>query len=551
MALLLSLVLSFTAVSPRGAVATADPRASEIAAEVLRAGGNAADAAVAAAFALGVVENQSSGIGGGGFALVYLAREGKVRAIDFREVAPGAATPDMFAPRGAAGPSRSLDGGLAVAVPGAVKGYAEIARRFGTRSLRALVEPAARLAERGHAVTPAAARAARQRLDCLAARPAAAREFLAPGPGGRPGPPAPGDRIVRRELARTLRLIGRDPDAFYRGPLADRIARAARDDGGVLAAADLAAYRVRERAPLEGRYRGNRIVSFPLPSAGGAIVIGLLQALEHEDPRAGGYRPERFLHAMIEVEKRLFARRGLLGDPDFAPGAAAAAAEMASPELAAALAASVGERAAASADVAPPREGVHTTHLSVVDAQGNAVALTTTVNYLYGSCVVVPGTGILLNDEMDDFDTVPGAANVFGLVGGPRNAPAPGKTPLSSMAPTLVFGQDGKLWLALGSPGGPYIPTTVAQVVSHIVDDGMTLERALAASRIHHQWQPDAVQVEENGLEVATMRALEARGHRIETIESARSNPQAVRVGPEGWIEAASDPRHGGVPAAP
>jgi gamma-glutamyltranspeptidase/glutathione hydrolase len=550
MAPLLALLLSATALSPRGAAATAHPLASEAAAEVLRRGGNAADAAVAAAFVLAVVENQSSGLGGGGFALVRVAGEARVHAIDFREVAPAAASPGMFAP-GVGPKGRSLDGGLSVAVPGAVRGYAEIARRFGTRPLAELVEPAARIAERGFPASLPLSRAAGARLDCLAARPAAAREFLVSAPGGGLAPPEPGARRVRRDLARTLRRIGRDPDAFYRGDLAERIARAVREDGGVLAPADLAGYRVRERAPLEGRYRGHRVVSFPLPSAGGAIVIGTLQALEGEDPRAGGYRPERFLHARIEAEKRLFARRARLGDPDHVPGAAALAAEMISPAFAAALRGSIGERAAASGEVAPPAESGDTTHLSVIDGAGNAVALTTTVNWLFGSCLVVPGTGILLNDQMDDFDAAAGLPNAFGLVGTGANAPGPGKTPLSSMAPTLVFDAEGRLWLAVGSPGGSHIPTTVAQVISHLVDDGMTLERALAAPRIHHQWQPEAVQVEANGLEAETVRALEARGHRIAWLEGPRSNPQAVRVLPDGWIEAASDPRSAGVPAAP
>ncbi len=412
MPLVLALLLSATAASPRGAVATAHPLASEAAARVLREGGNAIDAAVAAAFALAVVEPQSSGLGGGGFALVRLAREGRVVALDFREVAPAGATPDMFAAEAggeAGGPRPSLDGGLAVAVPGAVKGYAELARRFGTWPLRRLAEPAARLAERGFGVDGRYARAAAHRRACLAARPAAARLFLARGEGGAVTAPAPGWRLVQPELARTLRAIGRDPEAFYRGALAARIAAAARADGGVLAAADLAAYRVRERAPLEGRYRGRRVVTMPLPSAGGAIVIALLQALEHEDPRAGGrYRPERFLHAMAELEKRLYARRGGLGDPAFSPGAAAAVAELVSPAFAARLAAEVGERAAEVPGPPPPRESSQTTHLSVIDGAGNAVALTTTVNYSFGSCVVVPGTGVLLNDEMDDFDAAPG-----------------------------------------------------------------------------------------------------------------------------------------------
>ncbi|HSD18596.1 MAG TPA: gamma-glutamyltransferase [Anaeromyxobacter sp.] len=553
MPILLALVLSATAVSGRGAVATAHPLASEIAAEVLRGGGSAADAAVAAAFALSVVEPQSSGVGGGGFALVYSARDGKVYALDFREVAPAAASPDMFAADRDAGsrPSRSLDGGLAVAVPGAVKGYAELARRFGRRPLAALVAPAARLAERGFRASPGYAAAARARLECLAARPAAARELLVRGPDGRPSPPAPGDRIVRRELARTLRLLGRDPDALYRGPLAERIARAAQDDGGVLAAGDLARYRVRERTPIEGRYRGYRLVSMGLPSAGGAIAIGLLQALEHEVPREGGYRPVRFLHAMVEAEKALFARRTALGDPAFTPGAAAVLEEMVSPEQAARLSSRIGERARPLAADAPPRrEEKHTTHLSVVDGEGNAVAITTTVNFLFGACVVVPGTGILLNDEMDDFDAG-GVPNAYGLVGSGANAPAPGKRPLSSMAPTLVFDPAGKLWLVVGAPGGSTIPTTVAQAISHLVDDGMSLEQALAAPRLHHQWQPDVLRVEPNGLEAETARALAARGHRLEIAKRPWGNAQAVRRRPDGRWEAASDPRYDGAPAAP
>ena len=549
MALLLALALGASAASPRGAVATAHPLASEAAAAVLREGGNAIDAAVAAAFTLSVVEPESSGIGGGGFALVYLAREDRVVALDFREVAPAGSTPTMFAERGE--PSRSLDGGLAVAVPGAVKGYAELARRFGTRPLARLVEPAARIAERGFPLDLHYVRRAGWRRDCLAARPAAARELLAPGPGGAPAVPAPGTRLVRSDLARTLRLLGRDPEAFYRGPLAERIARAVQGDGGILTAADLAAYRTRERTPVTGRYRGRRLVSFPLPSSGGAIAIGLLQALERFDPRAGGYRSEPFLHATAELEKRLYARRGLLGDPAQAPGAAAVAAELVSPELAARLAGEVGEKAAEVPGPPPPAESGQTSHLSVVDAAGNAVALTTTVNYYFGSCVVVPGTGILLNDEMDDFDSALGRPNVFGVAGTGANAPALGKIPFSSMAFTLVFGPEGKLALVVGSSGGSTIPTTVAQVISHVVDDGMPVSQAVATPRLHHQWRPDAIQVEPNGLEAETARALERRGHKITYRDQPWAGAQAVAIGPEGWREAACDASGDGAPAIP
>ena len=306
--LILRLALSTLAVSPDGAIATSHPVASEAGAAVLRSGGNAVDAAVAAAFALTVVEPQSSGIGGGGFAVVWLARERRVVVLDFREVAPAAATADMFSRPGARARA-SLDGGLAVAVPGAVKGYAELARRFGTRPLTRLVEPAARLAEHGFRVGDVHASRVADRLACLEADPAAARIYLPLSQAGRV-PPRPGAHLVQRDLARTLRLLGRDPGAFYRGPLARRIAAAVRDRGGILTEQDLAAYRVRERAPLVGTYRGHRVVTVAPPSAGGAILLGTLAALEPEDPRQGGYRPDRFLHVMIETWKRLFARRG-------------------------------------------------------------------------------------------------------------------------------------------------------------------------------------------------------------------------------------------------
>ncbi len=552
-ALLLPLALSLTAVSPRGAVATAHPLSSEVGAAVLRRGGNAVDAAVAAALALSVVENQSSGLGGGGFAVVWLAREGAVRVLDFREVAPAAATRDMFLRQGRPDPALSRQGGLSVGVPGAVKGYAELARRFGTLPLRELVEPAARLASSGWATGEVERSTAELRLECLRADPAAAREFLVAGPGGERVPPEPGSRRTRPDLARTLRRLGRDPDAFYRGTLAGRIVAAVRARGGVLAAADLAGYRVRQREPLWGSYRGHRIATVPPPSAGGAVLVGLLQALEAEDPAAGGWRPERFLHVFVEVEKRLFARRaGLFGDPDFVPGADAAAREMASPEAARALRAGIGERATPSTEVAVPDHPGETSHLSVVDADGNAVALTTTVNLPYGSCLVVPGTGILLNDQMDDFDAAPGVPNAFGLQGGTANAVAPGKRPLSSMAPALVFDPRGRLVLAVGSPGGSTIPSTVAQVIVGLLDWHMTLPEALGTPRIHHQWMPDEILAEPFALDAGAARSLEARGHRIRFAGRPFGNPQAVEVDPgTGWRIGASEPRWQGAPAAP
>jgi len=437
-----------------------------------------------------------------------------------------------------------------VAVPGAVKGYAELARRFGTLPLARLVEPAARLAERGFRVGRVYAERALARLDCLRGDAASARELLAADGAA----PRVGDRIVRRDHARTLRLVGKDPDAFYRGPLAARIAAAARARGGVLTVEDLGRYRVKTRAPLEGSYRGYRVVTMPPPSAGGAIVLGLLRALEPEDPSAGGYRPERYLHVMIEAEKRLYAARAArLGDPDQVDGARAAAEEMASPAFAARLRGAIGERAAAAADVRAPSEAGDTSHLSVVDGEGNAVALTTSVNFLFGACVTVPGTGILLDDTMDDFDRAPDTPNAYGLVGAGPNAVAPGKIPLSSMAPTLVFAPDGRLAMAVGAAGGARIPTAVAQAILHLVDDGMRLDDALAAPRIHEQWRPEAVEVEANGLEAATARALVERGHAIAFQPPRRNgaNAQAAGIAPDGLREAACDPRWEGVPAVP
>ena len=547
--LALRLFVGYVAVSPRAAVATAHPLASEAAADVLRAGGNAADAAVAAAFALSVVEPESSGIGGGGVALVYLAREGKVHAIDFREVAPRAARPDMFLRDGKPVPRLSRCGGLSVGVPGAVKGYAEIAARFGRKPLSRLVAPAARLAEDGVPIGLHYRNAVEAALPCLA-EDAAARALYLP-PGGLAQAPVPGWRLVQRDLARTLRQIGRDPESFYSGALAARIAAAARTRGGDLDAEDLRAYRTREREVLWGSYRGHPVAAFPLPSAGGAILLGLLHVLELEAP--AGYGSERLLHLFVEAEKRLFARRsGALGDPDRVPAALSEARDMASAEWARAVHDSIGERATPSEALALPPAPGHTSQVSVVDDEGNAVSLTTTVNLPFGSGVAVPGTGILLNDEMDDFDAAAGAPNAFGLEGSGANLPEPGKRPLSSMAPTLVFGPNGRLLLALGSPGGSTIPATVAWTILHLVDDGMPLDQALGTPRIHHQWKPDVVVAEPFALDVATRRALEARGHVVADAPRPFGNPQAVRVDPEtGWREAASEPRYEGRPAVP
>ena len=283
----------------------------------------------------------------------------------------------------------------------------------------------------------------------------------------------------------------------------------------MLAPDDLSRVQVRERQPIESTYRGYRIVSMPLPSSGGFIVSALLNVLEREQPRAGGYRPDRFLHAMIEAEKRLYAVRQRLGDPDFNPGVEERVRRMVAKDFAGDLGRQIGEQATPTAQVVVQQEH-GTTHVSAVDEEGNAVALNTTVNDAFGSCVVPKGTGFLLNDEMDDFAVAAGVPNAYGVRGDVENAPGPGKVPLSSMAPTFVFAPDGALLLAIGSSGGASIPTTVVQAIVHVIDDGMPVDRAIAQPRLHHNLYPDLVRVEPSGLEAATARALEQRGHKLQ-----------------------------------
>ncbi len=553
-AALAALLLATSAVSPKGAIASAHPAASEAGAEQLRRGGNAIDAAVAAAFALTVVEPFSSGIGGGGFALVWIAKTKELHAIDFREVAPAAASKDMYLKDGKPQPDLSLTGGLSIGVPGAVRGYVELVQRFGKRKLSKVIAPAVRLAALGMRADNGWVRASTARFEPLEKDPGARKAFLVADGKGSVRVAEPGELIKQPDLARTLRAIGaRGADAFYKGPLARRLVAGAKAAGGILTLEDLSNYKVRDRQAIEGKYRGYRLVSFPPPSAGGALVIGLLQTLEGFQPRAGdNYRPEKFLHAMAEAEKRLFAKReAYFGDPDYFPKVTEAVREMIDPAFAATLRGQIGDKATPAEQLrAQPEHG--TSHISVVDAEGNAVAITTTVNYVFGSCVVPPGTGVVLNDQMDDFDIAPGVPNVYGLMGGEANAVAPGKVPLSSMAPTIVFDAEGQVRIVVGAPGGSTIPTTVAQVISHLVDDGMAVDQAVAAPRIHHQLHPDEIRVEQNGLEAATVEALRARGHVVKLSAGTWGNAQAVTVDPKtGWRAAASDPRGSGAGAIP
>ena len=561
----LALLLAFPAVSPRGAVAAANPLAAEAGAAVLRRGGNAIDAAVAAAFTLAVVEPESSGLAGGGFAVLYTAKDRKVHVLDFRETGPARATPQMYIKDGQARQDLANAGPLSVAVPTAVKGYLELVKRWGTKPLALLTGAAEQLARRGFQVDLHFHHAAQFRLECLAADPEATRLFLRKDAAGDLTPLQPGDRLLQPELARTVHAIGEKGEAaFYRGRIAQAIVESVKSKGGILELSDLAHVQVRERAPLETTYRGHRIVTMGLPSSGGFIVGALLNVLEREDPRAGGYRPERFLHVEIEAEKRLYALREKIGDPDFNPGVEERVRKMLTKEFAGELWQGIGEKATPAAQI----EQLHdkgTSSIAAVDEEGNAIALTTTVNDSFGACMVAKGTGVVLNDEMDDFAVAAGVPNAYGLRGDVENAPGPGKVPLSSMAPTLLFTPDGTLLLAIGAAGGSTIPTSVAQAILHIIDDHMPVDRAINAPRIHHNLYPDIVHVEPDALEAATAHALEARGHRLDFAVEPFQEPRehsmfgspwgkacGAGIDPDtGWRVASCDARQPGGGAVP
>ena len=564
LASLVPLLLAVAAVSPRGAVATDHPLASETGASMLRHGGNAIDAAVAAAFALSVVEPQSSGLGGGGFAVLYTARDKKVHVLDFREQAPAKATPEMYLEQGKARQDLANAGALAVAVPAAVRGYADLVARFGRKPLSQVVSQAEILASRGFQVGLPFVRASQSRQECLAADPEAARIFLKKE-DGEPVPLEPGDRLVQSDLARTLHAIGEHgANAFYKGAIARKIVSTLQAGGGLVSQGDLASVKSRDRAPLESSYRGYRIVTMGPPSSGGFILLALLNVLEREDPRAGGYRPEHFLHVMIEAEKRLYTLRQKLGDPAFNPGQLEQIQSEITKDFAGTLRSQIGEQATPSQNVLQLPDHTHTASLSVIDEEGNAIALTTTVNDLFGACLVAKGTGVVMNDQMDDFAVAPGVPNAYGLLGGAENAPGPNKIPLSSMSPTLMFDPAGNLVLSVGAAGGPSIPTTVAQIILHLVDDQMPIDRAVAAPRLHHNLFPDQVIVDPDGIEAATQKALEARGHKLRVLGEPNTGAgqgtgtaglgkaSAVWVDvASGWKAAAGDPRFEGAGAVP
>nr|WP_233595949.1 MULTISPECIES: gamma-glutamyltransferase [Corallococcus] len=568
LAVLLAAVSAFAARPYRGgAVATAYPPASEAALKMLEKGGNAVDAAVAAAFVAAVVGPYHSGVGGGGFALVHDAKSGDTRVLDFREVAPKAASRDMYLKDGALVPGLSTDGALSVAVPGAVAGYLELLATHGKLKPAVVLAPAIQLAKQGFWVTPKYQQMATGRAECLRQDPEAASIFLVKNAQGTPDVPPVGHLIKQPDLARTLGLIAKGgAKAFYSGPVAQALVKSVKDAGGVLTQEDLTAYTTRKATPLETTYRGHRILTMPPPSAGGLAVVQVLGMLQQLRPQGVPYRDPDALHLYVEAVRRAYVDRAkYLGDPAFVQ---VPLERLASPGHIADLAGSIDpKKATASASLLAPVTGgpastlrrdagpltpepekKNTTHISVIDKDGNAVAMTTTVNYSFGSCLVGKGTGVLLNDEMDDFAAQPGVPNAYGLVTGEPNAIQPGKVPLSSMSPTLVFAKEDpkRVMLAVGSPGGSTIPTTVIQAISNVVDHGMDVARAVGAGRLHHQYLPDELWVDKWGLEPATLATLEARGHKIRRMDGW-GDAEAVYSDPRTNLRfSSSDPRNEG-----
>jgi len=543
---LLSVAWLFTTVGcaarpPVAAIASAHPLATQAGMEILAAGGNAFDAAVAVSAALAVVEPQGSGLGGGGFWLLHRASDGFEVMVDGRETAPQAASRDMYLDDdGKVVQGLSVDGALAAAIPGEPAALAHIARRYGRLPLGRSLTPAIRLARDGFEVDAHYRRLATFRLTALQADAEASRIFL-----HREDIPEEGSRILQPELSDTLTALARFGQAgFYSGPVAERLVAGVRAAGGIWTLEDLARYRVIEREPVRVEYQGMRVTSAAPPSSGGIALASMLNLLSGFDLAALAAADRT--HLVIEAMRRAYRDRAeFLGDPDFFP---VPVARLTSQEHATRLRQSVRlEQATPSASLGGrgiPARGQDTTHFSILDREGNRVAATLSINYPFGACVVPPGTGVLLNDEMDDFSAKPGVANVYGLVGAEANAIAPGKRPLSSMSPTFVDSPGGVA--ILGTPGGSRIITMVLLGILDLAA-GNRPESWVSLPRFHHQYLPDVVQYEPGAFDEELVAALKDRGHQLHSLDSGYGNMQAIYWDRRsGQVFTASDPRGGG-----
>ena len=538
-------------------VATVHPEASKVGVAILQQGGNAIDAAVAVGFALAVVYPEAGNLGGGGF-MLFRRADGEVHFVDYREKAPAKATANMYLDsQGNVIPDLSTIGYKAIGVPGSVAGLVYAQKHWGKLTLKQVMEPAIRLARDGFVLDYDEANAFRDSQ--LAEFPESHRIFQRDGDYYQPG-----DVFKQPELARTLQRIADDPDDFYHGSLAKELAASVEKGGGLITADDLAQYQVKERQPIHGTYRGYEIISAPPPSSGGIALVEILNILEGYDLTKQGDRSAQSIHLTAEAFQRAFFDRAeFLGDPDYSK---IPVAQLIDKRYGNAWRETIPlRRATPSADLRRPsvfsqldsyasshpqpkgvREPDHTTHYSVVDSEGNAVSVTTTLNDGFGSRVTAEGLGFLLNDEMDDFSSKPGVPNLYGLLQGPANAIGPGKRPLSAMTPTIVL-KNGKLFLVLGSPGGPTIITTVANILMGVVDYGLNIEQAVNAPRFHDQWMPDQILMESVGFSPDTIGILERMGHKIKMAHGYWGDAECIAVDDKtGELLGASDGRNGG-----
>ena len=522
-----------------GMVVASDPLAAEAGRNVLRAGGSAIDAAVATAFALAVTYPNAGNIGGGGF-LVYRSADGSAVTYDFRETAPAAAAPDMFLEGDDYDAARHHDSHVAVGVPGTVAGLHRAWMDHGRLPWGLLIEPAVALARDGFTLSYARAASLAGVLPQMARYPASIAAFSNDG-----APYAAGNRFRQPDLANTLELIATDgPAGFYRGRTAALIAREMSANGGLITEADLAAYKPKVRAPILGTYRGYEVVSMPPPSSGGVTLVQMLNVLEGYDLGTGGHGSAITVHRITEAMRRGFADRARhLGDPDFNPSMPVT--QLTSKTYAERQRRTIDDERASRSDSETfewPAGGDETTHLSVVDIERNAVSLTITLEQAYGSKIVVPGAGFLLNNEMGDFNAAPGLTTEAGLIGTAPNLAEPGKRMLSSMTPTIVA-KDGHLVMVTGSPGGRTIINTVLHTILNVIDFGMNVQEAVDAPRFHHQWLPDEILYERHGLSPDTIALLEARGHRLVPRERQGAAHAIVLDAEADVLEGAADRR--------
>lgn len=523
-----------------GMVASQEALATDVGVEILRQGGNAVDAAVAVGFALAVTYPRAGNIGGGGFMMIYLAGSDEVIAMDYREMAPAKARKDMYLDEnGDVIPDLSLFHGKSSGVPGSVMGMATALAKYGSMPLSEVIKPAIRLAEEGYIVSRDLSKSLTGLSERLQKWPSTAAIFYHEDGSAM----QTGELLRQPDLAATLKLIAEQgTDGFYKGETASKIAAGVQAAGGIMTEEDLANYKAVERTAIHGSYRGYDVFSMPPPSSGGVHLVQILNILENIDMASLGHNSAASVHYMAEAMRHAYADRSeYLGDPDFysvpvkgltSKAYARQQFKQIDPD-----------KATPSSEVKPdnpiPYESDQTTHYSVVDTMGNAVATTTTLNFSYGSGLVAAGTGVFMNNEMDDFSAKPGVPNAFGLLGGEANAVEAHKRPLSAMTPTIVL-KDGKPFLVTGSPGGSRIITTTLQVIMNVIDFQMNVAEATYAGRIHQQWYPDVVRVERS-LNIDTRRMLEAMGYEI-AVQSAMGSTQSIMVTPEGLF-GASDPR--------